>query len=264
MNCVYLQSVGVVAPGLSDWNACRDVLCGRGEYTPAPIARFSPATLPANERRRLTPTIRLALRAASEAMQSGTSDPSTVATVFATCSGDLDISDRICSALNLRERPVSPTDFHNSVHNAPAGYWSIGSHSHRPSTSLSAGAATVAAGLLEAVTQTLCDNHPVMLVVNDRPPPAILASDMITIPFSAALLIDRQHTADSVAELRVTPVRRTQFHGLRNAALDTIRPGAPAAQILLLLELLAMGTEAECVLPCPGNGGLLIEYSPCS
>jgi len=264
MNSVYLQAVGVVAPGLPDWPACRDVLCGRAVYKPAPIARFSPTSLPVNERRRMTPTIRLALQAATEAMQSGTPDPATVATVFATCNGDLEISDRICDALSLHERPVSPTDFHNSVHNAPAGYWTIGSQCHRPSTSLSAGVSTVAAGLLEAVTQAWCDDHPVELIVYDQPaPPVLISRHTNTTPFAAALLIQRRQVAESLAELRVAPVRRSVTRGLQSAELEAIRLNNPAAQVLLLLELLAMNTVADCVLPCPDSGGLLVEYSPC-
>ena len=35
----------------------------------------------------------------------------------------------ICEALATDEREVSPTRFHNSVHNASAGYWGIATRS---------------------------------------------------------------------------------------------------------------------------------------
>ncbi len=264
MISAYLQSVGVVAPGITDWPTCRDILTGRQDYQPAPIPRFNPETLPANERRRITPTIRLAMQAATEAMQGSALDAESVATVFATSNGDLDISNRICNALTLPERPVSPTDFHNSVHNAPAGYWSIGSHCRQPSTSLSAGDASFAAGLLESFTQVLSDRHPVMLVAYDQPPPQALANTHTsTLPFAAALILTRQQGENSLARLTLTPAEQAASSCLQCAALETLHLGSPAARALPLLELLARGAMAQCILPYLDTRGLVVEYAPC-
>ena len=70
------------------------------------ITRFNPETLPVNARRRITPAIRIAMQAAAEAIRASALDAASVATVFVTSNGDLDISDRICKALTLSERPV--------------------------------------------------------------------------------------------------------------------------------------------------------------
>jgi hypothetical protein len=264
MNSVYLQSAGLVGPGLPDWPACRAVMTGQRQYLSAPVARTNPDTLPANERRRITPTIRIAMQAATEALRESTLAPDTVATVFATSNGDLEISDRLCTALTLPEHPVSPTDFHNSVHNAPAGYWSIGSHCRRPSTSLSAGDASFAAGLLETVTQVLCDNHPVMLVSYDQPPPETLALPRTTpIPFAIALLFSQQQDEHSLAALAVSPVEQVAPPRLQASALEAVRRDCPVAQGLLLLELLAAAAPAHCVLPYLDTRGLLVDYAPC-
>jgi hypothetical protein len=264
MNSIYLQSVGVVAPGLSDWPVCRDVLTGRSDYQAGPIPRFIPDILPVNERRRITPTIRIAIQAATEAINESLLAPEKVATVFASSNGDLDISDRICNALTLPDLPVSPTDFHNSVHNAPAGYWAIGSHSRQSSTSLSAGYASFAAGMLETATEVLSDDHPVMLVAYDLPPPEALANQQAaTTPFAAALVATRQQTENSLAELKVKPIESQVTNILRCKTLENIRMGNPAAQALLLLELVANELAAHCVLPYLDSGGLLVEYAPC-
>ena len=264
MNSVYLQSVGMVAPGLADWPTCHSVMQGHREYRPAPVVRFSPDTLPANERRRITQAIRLGLQAATEAMRDSTLAAETVATVFATGNGDLDISDRICAALALPGRPVSPTDFHNSVHNATAGYWSIGSHCRQPSTSLSAGEASFAAGLLETVTQVLCDRHPVMLVSYDQPSPKALANPhTVSLPFAVALLVSRQQDETSLAKLTVTPVEQAATGHLQATALECLRQDNPAAEALLLLELLAGALPAQCILPYLDARGLLVDYAPC-
>ena len=111
----YLQSVSIVGPGLPGWPASRGVLAGSSDYQPEPIARFKPDILPANERRRITPTIRIAMQAATEAMAATPFQPQDTASVFVSSNGDLDISDRICAALTMPARPVSPTDFHHSV-----------------------------------------------------------------------------------------------------------------------------------------------------
>jgi hypothetical protein len=260
----YLQSVGVVAPGLSDWPTCRDILIGRQDYQPAPIPRFNPETLPANERRRITPTTRIAMQAATEAMRGSALAADSVATVFATGNGDLDISDRICHALTLPDRPVSPIDFHNSVHNAPAGYWSIGNHCRQPSTSLSAGDASFAAGLLEGITQVLSDRHPIMLVAYDQPPPQALANAHTSVlPFAAALILTRQQGENSLARLTLVPAEQVASSCLQCTALEAIHLGSPAARALPLLELLARRVTAQCVLPYLDTQGLVVEYTLC-
>lgn len=264
MISAYLQSVGVVAPGITDWPTCRGILTGRQDYQPAAIPRFKPESLPANARRRITPAIRIAMQAATEAMRESALAAASVATVFATSNGDLDISNRICNALTLPERPVSPTDFQNSVHNAPAGYWSIGSHSRQPSTSLSAGDASFATGLLEGITQVLSERHPVMLVVYDQPPPQALANaHTSTLPFAAALILTRQPGECSLARLTLEPAEQAASSCLQCTALEAVHLGSPAARALPLLELLARGATAQCVLPYLDTRGLMVEYAPC-
>ena len=64
------------------------------------------------------------------------------------------INDYMCATLAATPTLISPTKFHNSVHNAAAGYWT-----HRPpaatsaSTALTAFDASFGAGLLEAASQ---------------------------------------------------------------------------------------------------------------
>jgi hypothetical protein len=264
MKSVYLESVGIAAPGLANWPECSDVLRGKSGYHAQPIPRFVPDSLPVNERRRISPTIRLALQAATESIHHSTLDPENVATVFATSNGDLEICDRICTALTLPDRPVSPTDFHNSIHNAPAGYWSIGSHCRMPSTSISAGNESFSAALLESVTQVLSENLPVMLVAYDQPPPDIFSTEhTATIPFSTALVFTHQRTDHSKAELTVVPVEKISPQALQTVALEDLRSGNSVAQSLLLLEMVARNSSSECILPYHDSGGLQVNYLPC-
>jgi hypothetical protein len=113
MNPVFIESVGLAAPGLPSWQEGRATLRGESALVPAPLSPHTPTLLPLNERRRATPAVKLAFRAAEDAMQ-GTSAAS-LATVFASSDADLAIIHRICLALTATPRLVSPTDLTTSV-----------------------------------------------------------------------------------------------------------------------------------------------------
>ena len=59
--------------------------------------------------------------------------------MFASTYGDLAITDYMCSTLAKAPMTLSPTRFHNSVHNAAAGYWSIATACRQPYCALGAG-----------------------------------------------------------------------------------------------------------------------------
>src|SRR3546814_15018794 len=80
----------------------------------------------------------------------------------------MSILQRSSAALATPERIVSPTDFHNSVHNAAAGYWGIGTGSRAPSTTLAGYDAAFALGLLESGLQVVGDRRAVLPVVFDE------------------------------------------------------------------------------------------------
>ena len=69
----------------------------------------------------------------------------------------------------VRDAPdtVSPTKFHNSVHNAAAGYWTIGQGCMAPSTALSAFSHTFAQGLLEALVNLAAGEPAILLAAYD-------------------------------------------------------------------------------------------------
>src|SRR5688572_11813713 len=132
----YVQGAGVLAPGLESFHAAREILAGSRPYALAPMTAPAPEILPAVERRRAAESVRYALSAAQEALaMSGISTRDT-ASVFASSGGDGHTLHQICEALAGPERAVSPTRFHNSVHNAAAGYWSIATGCRAASSSL--------------------------------------------------------------------------------------------------------------------------------
>ena len=104
--------------------------------------------------------------------------------------GDGEVLASMLAALAQPQVVLSPTLFHNSVFNAPAGYWSIGAGAHAASITVSAGAASFVAGLKEAHWQVLATGAPVLYVAFDAPFPAALASfERSAEPFACALCL---------------------------------------------------------------------------
>ncbi|WP_266169182.1 beta-ketoacyl synthase chain length factor [Dyella subtropica] len=163
---VYVGGVGLWSPQLANFAALRAWLAG--SPMPSPAARPPAATLPANERRRAPESVLLAVEVAGQAVAMSGRQASELACVFSSAHGDQAITDYMCETLAREPSGLSPTRFHNSVHNAPAGYWTIATGCHAPSAAVCGGQlAIVGAGLLEAAMQALADQRAVLLVCSD-------------------------------------------------------------------------------------------------
>lgn len=161
-----VEGIGFWAPGLPTWEAARGFVA-RGTLEEGAPRKPSPQLLAANERRRAPQTVAVALDVALAACASAGRDPQALPSVFASTHGDLAITDYMAATLADDPRSISPTRFHNSVHNAAAGYWTIGAASMAPATAISAGAASFAQGLLEALAQLHAGADAVLLVAYD-------------------------------------------------------------------------------------------------
>ena len=142
-------------------------VAGMALWNPDSSTRPQPSILPPNERRRAPDTVAIALQVAHEACVTAGRDPAKLATVFASTYGDLPITDYMCATLASAPATLSPTRFHNSVHNAAAGYWSIATGSRMPYCALAAGPYTFGAGLLTAAVQVCADQTDVLYVAYD-------------------------------------------------------------------------------------------------
>lgn len=186
----FVKGLGLLGPGLPSWERGRDILAGDAAYQPTEMPKPVPDILQPTERRRSSDAVRLAVAVAQEAMTSAAIRVDSVATVFTSSDGDGWITHKICELLATPEREVSPTLFHNSVYNAPAGYWSIATGSRHPSTSVCAYDASFAAGLIEAVSQVTIERQPVLLVAFDLPLPSPLNSvRTVERPLAAAFVL---------------------------------------------------------------------------
>lgn len=129
----------------------------------------APAAIPPKERRRAGTLINLAVEVAHQACEHAGADKSAVPSVFASAMSDTRITDYMCRKLAGTEKLLSPTQFHNSVHNAASGYWTISAENRAPSTFVGGFDRSFGAGLLEASMQALSFNQPVLLVCCDIP-----------------------------------------------------------------------------------------------
>lgn len=249
MKSVHVDAVGLAGPGMASWQDSLAVLADESAYRAGESPLCTSKLLPANERRRVPLSARLALQVAEEAMAQSSLDIGSVCSVFATCHGDTEIINRICVALTEPGRPVSPTQFHNSVHNAAAGYWAIAAHSPMPSTTVCAYHASFVAGLMEAVAQLQVEVRPVLLVAYDYPAPDPLAALVGAFaPFAVAMVLSPDATPRSTP-LRIATVSRQPVQGMICGELERLRVSNPAACGLPLLRVLAAGTPGRVILP---------------
>lgn len=243
---VWVTPPGVVGGGWADWPAARATLCAPAGWQPQP-ADLPPGTrLSAAERRRAGALVRLSVAVADEACMAAGMDPAQLATVFTSSSGDGANCHALCEALAQPERLVSPTRFTNSVHNAPAGYWHIGTHSRAPSTSLCAHDGSFAAGLLEAASQCVAGQRPVLLVAADMPYPEPLhAVRPLPLGFGVALLLHPQ-PVPGARRLSLAAAGQGAPTPAATPELEALRRAVPAARALPLLQALA-GADAAAL-----------------
>ena len=263
---VFVEGVGIAGPGLDGWEASRRVLAGIDPYVASPTLASPGPQLPAAERRRIGMPVRLALAAGYDAFTHAGRNAAATATVFTSSGGDGDNVHAICAALAQAEREMSPTRFHNSVHNAPAGYWSIATRSQRPSTSLCSYDASFAAGLLETTAQVAVEGSPVALIAYDQPYSGPLAQVRpIGAEFAAALLFVPNASERSFASLLVEyRCAAGVASAMADGALETLRTSVPAARCLPLLAALAGRASQSVIIDYHAGSQLHIEIKCCS
>lgn len=161
-----VAGVGFWTDGLPSWESARAFAIDGTLPAEAPT-RPQPQLLAPNERRRAPPSVAVALEVGLAACTDAARDPQTLASVFASTHGDLAITDYMCATLVDDPAAISPTRFHNSVHNAAAGYWTIGNACTAATTAISAYDASFAQGLVEALSQLQAGDDAVLLVAYD-------------------------------------------------------------------------------------------------
>ena len=259
----YIEGVGLLGPGFADWPGGRAILDGSQPYLPGKTVLPSPALLPAAERRRSGAQVKLTLATGLEAIAAAGLEAALLPSVFSSSGGDGENCHALCEMLASDDRQISPTRFHNSVHNTASGYWSIATGSMAPSSVLGAFDASFGAGLLEAITQVLVENRRVVLLTCDTAYPEPLRS-LRPIPdaFGMALVLAPQGRERAIGKITVSLVD-ADADRLDDAALESLRMAIPAARGLPLLRALALRQEKRVVLDYLDGTRLAVDVAPC-
>jgi hypothetical protein len=259
-----IDGIGVLAPGIPDWNGACALFSADLPYVTGVAPRPNADLLPPAERRRSGEAVRWAQPVSVEALEQAGLARAEAAAVFASSSGNPEIVHQVCMALARPERDVSPTRFHNSVHNAAAGYWAIAAACREASTSVACYDASFAAGLLEACTQCAVERRPVLVVAYDVPYPEPLHHVRpIAAPFAVAFVLQPHLTSRSVATLEIDLVNEAAPVPFADAALETLRMNNPAARALPLLRTLARRESAQLVLEYLPQCALAVNIASC-
>ncbi len=259
----YLDGIGLIGPGLDNWLAAQPILAGAAPYEARPLTVPAPQALPPAERRRTGLAIKVALAVGQEACANGQLDARQLATVFSSSGADNDNCDALCKVLASDDRHISPTRFHNSVHNAPAGYWGIASGAMTPATVLCAHDGSFGAGLLEAMAQVAVAGDGTLLITYDMPyPEPMHAKRPLPGAFGIALALMPAQSARSLARIEVS-LADAEPDRLAEPELEALRRAIPCARGLPLLQAVARGTSKQVMLDYLAPLRLAVAVAPC-
>ena len=259
----WVEGIGFLAPGMPDWPTARAVLRAEQPFTTAASVLPAPDILPPAERRRASRIVKLTLAVGLEAATQADADVGTLATVFSASGADGYNCHALCEQLATDDRQISPTRFHNSVHNATAGYWGIATKSMAPCQVLCAYDASFGAGLLDALAQVVVDRQPTLLIAYDSEYPEPLHSKR-DIPDCAgvALLLTPEKTDRSLAGITVTQAAKPADL-LADFGMESLRQKIPALRCLPLLQKLARGESGDVCLDYLPPMQLQVEIQSC-
>lgn len=264
---VYVEGIGLLGPGLTGWSPGREQLAGHAPYEAARCVLPLPMALPPAERRRAGAVVKVSLAVGQEAVTASGLSTARLPSVFSSSSGDAINCHEICSALASSDRLISPTRFHNSVHNASSGYWSISSGSMATSSVLCAYDGSFAAGLLEAMAQAVVDQTAVLLVAYDTDYPEPLRSVRpLSDSFGVALVLAPRRSERSLARWTLAPascLTAASATAMADSALEQLRASIPAARCLPLLRSVATQDAGSVVIDYLDGLQLAVQVGPC-
>jgi hypothetical protein len=212
MNPVYVRGLGLWTPGYD-----RPLAWCQQKLDPAAL-KPAAALLEGPLRRRATPLTRMAVEAFQQATSHADRDPATVPTVWATAHGEHSPAIKLLEMMQRGAGKLSPTHFHNSVHNTAGGYASIATGNVAPSTTLTGGSEIVASALLEVWCLIESAGHDVALVLADEALQSPFDRADARTPLAVALLLSQQpeHALGVLTELRratIAPVPEHEHFG---------------------------------------------------
>lgn len=201
--------------------------------------------IPTGMRRRTSLTTRMAITAATHACSQAGSDTQNLASVFASLGGEIQVTDSLCRLLPDENELLSPTQFHNSVHNTTAGYWGILNKCQAPTTAIAAADDTFAMGLIEVWAQLQQGYGERLLICYDELWPQYLAPPTGQKAFACAFVFSTE------PEQAIGAITLPQIGDQHKQEIDLewhqLTESAPAAAAIPLL--LALQTRNPVLIP---------------
>ncbi len=258
--------VGAWGPRFRNWADLQAMLAGKpveddGSKGP------KPEVIPANERRRAPLPVRLAVETSSQACSHAGLEPKDLACVFVSGLGDTQLTDYMCKVLAGENKALSPTKFHNSVHNAAAGYWTISTDCMSAANSVAGYAESVPLTIMEALVQAQAEQRALLLTFYDAPTSPILRPLLknehpfaVSIVISPSKLKKELTQVESLATMQASVVQTSSAWPERNwgAELQACYEQNPVARILPFIDLI-MGTEQHLAMPLSAETSLNIQ-----
>ncbi len=241
-------------------------------FTPVDMAsHYEPLAdefVPRNTRRRISRLIAMALFATRDA--GGLDAPAGAPLLFASANGEINTIGAILRSLLSDAPSVSPTAFHNSVHNAAPGYWSILAKRLAATSTISQGPLSFEFALLEAWSRMGAGEADVLVCAGDE---AIESADWAdpghcTHDFCGALRLSA--TLGDIEAARLLAVRFLPRGGgwdamvaglAREFAPDAVVVGEPHLSGAALLDARHPMAGLACLLRfvrAPGPAGTLL------
>jgi Beta-ketoacyl synthase, N-terminal domain len=258
----HVEGIALWAPTLPGWALARAAFRGEGGPAQFPRPLCPPAALSGAERRRAPQTVALALTASEEAVRDAGRDASELLAVFCSAHGDLPIIDHLCSTLVHTPLLVSPTRFLHSIHNAPAGLWSMLSRNPHANTAVNGAHHSFANGLLEALVLCEAEHRPVLLTGYDTAAVGALRHTTRSEGALAVALVlspTASRRTQATWRWRLAPGRAPDPGVHSDAARALAGNGMSAA--LPLFESLARGDGSSLALPVSTHQSLHIEWA---
>jgi hypothetical protein len=262
MTELQLVGIGTWSPRHGNWEEfCAGI---QSDDWPEEV-KLQPDLIPPRERRRAPQLVKMAIEVMDQACKMAAIEPNESAVIFSSAMGDMQITDYICAALAQTPKLISPTKFHNSVHNAAPGYWSIATGAFCPASAVSAFEYTPTMAFLEACIQAAEEQTPVLCVAQEvAAPPVLMDICPSEAPFSAAFLLAPAGFCDS-------PLASIEFVVEQDSAewpeIDG-RLGEFAsnmsARFLPLMTALAGNMATHIRLPMTENMSLGVRLDPCT
>ena len=250
--CAKIVAIGAWGQEFRNWQDLQNLLADK-EWQDDGSKGPKPEIIPANERRRAPLPVRLAVESSWQATLESNFKAENLSCVFVSALGDTQLTDYMCRVLAGDTKQLSPTKFHNSVHNAAAGYWTISTGCMKAANSVAGYEESVSLTLLEAIAQINIEQQPTLLTFYDAPVSKVL-QDLLKneYPFAVSMIIVPEQANCSGQKISLT-VQNTENNWpkleSKNKMLRDIYESTPTARILSLLEKYAQGQKANLSMP---------------